>query len=67
MDRGRVLLGCLQPGQTTAVYADVLGQLADRRYYLNSSGDKTADTTRFWFDTRANLRREMEDRKNRFD
>jgi uncharacterized protein len=67
LDRGRVLLGCLQPGQTTAVYADVLGRLADRLHYLNSSGDKTADNTRFWFDTRANLRREMEDRKQRFD
>jgi predicted AAA+ superfamily ATPase len=67
LDRGRVLLGCLQPGQTTAVYSDVLGRLADRLHYLNSSGDKTSDSTRFWFDTRANLRREMEDRKNRFD
>lgn len=67
LDRGRVLLGCLQPGQTTAVYADALGRLADRLHYLNSSGDKTADSTRFWFDTRANLRREMEDRKQRFD
>ena len=67
LDRGRVLLGCLQPGQTTAVYADALGRLADRLHYLNSSGDKTADATRFWFDTRANLRREMEDRKHRFD
>ena len=67
LDRGRVLLGCLQPGQTTAVYADALGRLADRLHYLNSSGDKTADSTRFWFDTRANLRREMEDRKRRFD
>jgi predicted AAA+ superfamily ATPase len=67
LDRGRVLLGCLQPGQTTAVYADVLSRLADRLHYLNSSGEKTADTTRFWFDTRANLRREMEDRKQRFD
>ena len=67
LDRGRVLLGCLQPGQTTAVYADALSRLADRLHYLNSSGDKTADTTRFWFDTRANLRREMEDRKRRFD
>jgi hypothetical protein len=29
---------------------------------------RTARTrTRFWFDTRANLRREMEDRKRRFD
>ncbi len=67
LDRGRVLLGCLQPGQTTAVYADVLNRLADRLHYLNSSGDKTVDATRFWFDTRANLRREMEDRKQRFD
>jgi predicted AAA+ superfamily ATPase len=67
LDRGRVLLGCLQPGQTTAVYSDALGRLADRLHYLNSSGDKSADTTRFWFDTRANLRREMEDRKQRFD
>lgn len=67
LDRGRVLLGCLQPGQTTAVYADALNRLADRLHYLNSSGDKAADATRFWFDTRANLRREMEDRKRRFD
>ncbi|KAJ3062013.1 hypothetical protein HK102_008903, partial [Quaeritorhiza haematococci] len=67
LDRGRVLLGCLQPGQATAVYADALGRLADRLHYLNSSGDKTSNATRFWFDTRANLRREMEDRKQRFD
>jgi predicted AAA+ superfamily ATPase len=67
LDRGRVLLGCLQPGQTAAVYSDALNRLADRLHYLNSSGDKTADATRFWFDTRANLRREMEDRKRRFD
>lgn len=67
MDRGRILLGCLQPGQTSAVYSDALNRLADRLHYLNSSGDKAADTTRFWFDTRANLRREMEDRKQRFD
>ena len=66
LDRGRVLLGCLQPGQASAVYADALGRLADRLHYLNSTGDKAADTTRYWFDTRANLRREMEDRKRRF-
>jgi len=35
--------------------------------YLNSYGDKTQDATSFWFDTRANLRREMEDRKKRFE
>lgn len=66
-DRARVLLGCLQPGQASSTYSDALNRLADRLHYLNSSGDKAQDTTRFWFDTRANLRREMEDRKRRFD
>lgn len=67
LDRAHVILGCLQPGQASSVYADALGRLADRLHYLNASGDKNQDTTRFWFDTRANLRREMEDRKRRFD
>ncbi len=67
LDRARVLLGCLQPGQPSSVYSDALNRLSDRLHYLNSSGDKTQDATRFWFDTRANLRREMEDRKRRFD
>lgn len=67
LDRARVLLGCLQPAQTASTYADALSRLADRLHYLNSSGDKTQDATRFWFDTRANLRREMEDRKSRFN
>jgi predicted AAA+ superfamily ATPase len=67
MDRGRVVLGCLQPGQTSSVYSDALSRLADRLHYLNASGDKAQESTRFWFDTRANLRREMEDRKRRFD
>jgi predicted AAA+ superfamily ATPase len=67
IDRARVILGCLQPGQTSSVYSDALNRLADRLHYLNSSGDKAQDATRFWFDTRANLRREMEDRKRRFD
>lgn len=67
LDRGRVLLGCLQPGQTSSVYSDALNRLADRLHYLNSSGDKALDATRYWFDTRANLRREMEQRKRRFD
>jgi predicted AAA+ superfamily ATPase len=67
LDRARVLLGCLQPGQTSSTYSDALNRLADRLHYLNSTGDKVLDATRFWFDTRANLRREMEDRKGRFD
>ena len=67
LDRARVLLGCLQPGQASSTFSDALNRLADRLHYLNSSGDKSQDATRFWFDTRANLRREMEDRKGRFN
>ena len=67
IDRARVLLGCLQPEQASSLYSDALNRLADRLHYLNASGDKAQATSRFWFDTRANLRREMEDRKRRFD
>jgi predicted AAA+ superfamily ATPase len=67
IDRARVLLGCLQPNQTSATYSDALSRLADHLHYMSSSGDKSQDATRYWFDTRANLRREMEERKNRFD
>ncbi|MBZ1351211.1 DUF499 domain-containing protein [Alcaligenaceae bacterium LF4-65] len=67
LDRARVLLGCLQPGQTSSDYSDALDRLAGKLHYLNSSGDKTQEETRYWFDTRANLRREMEERKQRFE
>jgi len=52
-----VLLGALQPGQTVGVFEDVLRLLRDRLHYLYSEKD------RFWFDTRHNLRREMESLK----
>lgn len=67
IDRGRILLGCLQPGQTSSLYSDALNRLADQLHYLNASGDRAQATTRYWFDTRANLRREMEERKKRFE
>ena len=67
IDRARVLLGCLQPGQTSSLYSDALNRLADQLHYMSSSGDKSQSTTRYWFDTRANLRREMEERKKRFE
>jgi len=56
----RVMLGVAQPGQQIGIYKDALRRLGDRLHYLNSGND------RFWFDTRPNLRREMEDRKRRF-
>lgn len=60
IDGQRVLLGVLQPGQQISIYKDALRRLSDRLHYLNT-GD-----SRFWFDVRPNLRREMEDRKRRF-
>src|SRR5207247_4075143 len=35
LDRARVLLGCLQPGQTSSIYSDALNRLADSLHYLN--------------------------------
>ena len=57
----RVLLGSIQPGQQVGTYKDALRRLTDRLHYLNSGNN------RFWFDTRPNLRREMEERKKRFN
>ena len=56
----RVMLGVAQPGQQVGIYRDALRRLGDRLHYLNSGNN------RFWFDTRPNLRREMEERKRRF-
>ncbi len=53
----RILLGAVQPGQTVGVFEDVLKRLRDRLHYLYS------EQGRYWFDTRPNLRREMESRK----
>jgi predicted AAA+ superfamily ATPase len=57
----RLLLGCAQPGQVLGHYKDGVRALVDRLQYINSAEN------RYWFDTRPNLRREMEDRKRRFD
>lgn len=56
-----ILLGAAQPGQVVAVYEDALKRLRDRLQYL------FGDANRVWFDTRPNLRREMESRKLRLE
>jgi predicted AAA+ superfamily ATPase len=55
-----LLLGVVQPGQTLGHYKDALRRLRDQLNYLNAEGN------RYWFDTRPNLRREMESRRQRF-
>jgi uncharacterized protein len=57
----RVRLGCAQPGQAIGHYDDALRRLADQLHNLYSGND------RYWFDLRPNLRREMEDRMQRYD
>ncbi len=56
----RIILGVAQPGQQANIYKDALKRLIDRLHYLNNGNN------RYWFDTRPNLRREMEERKRRF-
>lgn len=56
----RILLGTVQPGQPVGLFKDALRSLADKLHYLNSANNH------YWFDTRPNLRREMEERKKRF-
>lgn len=56
----RLLLGVVQPGQQVSLFKDALRRLNDRLHYLNHANN------RFWLDTRPNLRREMEERKRRF-
>lgn len=56
----RIMLGTVQPGQQIGLFKDALRSLADKLHYLNSTNNH------YWFDTRPNLRREMEERKKRF-
>ncbi len=54
-----VLLGSVQPGQNIGVFEDVLKRLRNQLHYLYAEED------RLWFDTKPNLRREMESRKQK--
>ena len=60
LELDRVILGVVQPGQQIGLFKDALRRLSDRLHYLNHANN------RFWLDTRPNLRREMEERKRRF-
>ena len=56
-----ILLGAAIPGQVVAIYEDALKRLRDKLQYM------FGDNNRYWFDTRANLRKEMESRKLRLE
>lgn len=56
-----IRLGCVQPGQSPGRYEDALSHLINQLHYLYSVNN------RYWYDTQTNLRREAEDRMNRFN
>jgi len=56
----RLILSCMQPGQAPHVFKDALSRLKTRLTFLNEGNN------RWWLDVKPNLRREMEDRKRRF-
>jgi len=60
IDIQRINLGAVQPEVPVSTIGDALKRLSDRLHYLNSADG------RYWFDVRPNLRREMEERKRRF-
>jgi len=60
IDQSHLLLGTAQPGQVLGHYKDALKRLLDRLNHINE------DKGKYWLDIRANLRREMEARKQRF-
>jgi len=52
----RIKLGCVQPGETPAVFGDALRRLSEELTYLYS------DASRYWFDTRPTINRMAADR-----
>jgi len=57
----RVRLGVVQPGEQVSVFNDALSQLSDRLTYLYRKD------RRYWYDTRPNLRRTVEERAQQFE
>lgn len=56
----RIMLGTAMPGQQVGLFCDALRRITHSLHYINSAD------SHFWFDTRPNLRREMEERKRRY-
>ena len=57
----RIRLGIIQPGEQIPIFDDALTKLLEKLVHLYG------ENKRYWFDTRANLRRTIEDRASRLD
>lgn len=60
LEQVRITLGCVQPGETPAVFGDALRRLSEELTYLYSDG------SRYWYDTHPTLTRIASDRAARF-
>ena len=60
LSKDRILLGACVPPDNTSIYEDALKRLHDKLHYLVCDGNS------YRFATKANLRREMETRKQNF-
>ena len=58
LERPHIMLGTVQPGESIAVFRDVLGVLKRSSSYLYSDESER----RYWYDTRPTLRKTVEDR-----
>lgn len=52
----KIILGCVQPGETVATFRDALRRLADRASHLY------VNENRYWFDTQPSINRVAQDR-----
>ena len=57
----RIRLGVVQPGEQIAVFDDALSKLQNSLVHLY------VENKRYWYDTRTNLRRTVDDRASRLD
>lgn len=57
----RIKLGCVQPGETPAVFGDALRRLSEDLTYLYS------DASRYWFDTHPTITRIASDRASQYE
>lgn len=57
----RIKLGCVQPGETPAVFGDALRRLSEELTYLYS------DASRYWFDTHPTISRIASDRAAQYE
>lgn len=61
IEENRGKLGCVQPGESPAVFGDALRRLTEELTYLYS------DTTRYWYDTRPTITRMASDRAAQYE